>query len=256
MITSVTMPSLHDTLALVTGASNGIGAETAVALAAEGSRVLIHFHSAKQNAEAVLERVRQAGGDGELIQGDLSVRMGVEKLAAAIESRPIDILVNNAGSLIRRTKILDLDWDLWESTMMLNLTSAFFLSKAVLGGMAKRKRGVIVNVGSVAGRVGGGIGASAYATAKGALCTLTKAMAKEFAPHGVRVNCVSPGTVDTNYHRQFSTEAMLEGVKAATPLGRLGSPEEIASVIVFLCGGGAAFVHGQTIEVNGGFYML
>jgi 3-oxoacyl-[acyl-carrier protein] reductase len=103
--------------------------------------------------------------------------------------------------------------------------------------------------------VGGGIGASAYAAAKGALTTLTHAMAKEFAPLGVRVNGVSPGTVDTNYHRQFSNEAMLAGVRAATPLGRLGTSEEVAEVILFLCSPASSFIHGQMIEVNGGFYM-
>jgi 3-oxoacyl-[acyl-carrier protein] reductase len=250
------MQTLQGRTALVTGSSNGIGAETAVALAREGAHVIIHYFSGKDSAEGVLARVRDAGGAGEIVSADLSRREGVEQLAAMVESRPIDILINNAGSLIRRTKILDMDWDLWESTMMLNLTSAFFLGKAALRGMAERNRGVIVNVGSVAGRIGGGIGASAYATAKGALTTLTKAMAKEFAPLGVRVNGVSPGTIDTNYHRQFSTAAMLEGVKAATPQARLGTSEEIAAVIVFLCGDGAAFIHGQMIEVNGGFYML
>jgi 3-oxoacyl-[acyl-carrier protein] reductase len=250
------MSSLKGTKALVTGASNGIGAETAVALARQGASVLIHYNSAAERADEVLKRIREAGGDGETIAGDLSHRAGVEALSAAVKDRGVGILINNAGSLIRRTKILDLDWDLWESTMMLNLTSAFFLSRAVLPGMVARKSGVIVNVGSVAGRIGGGIGASAYATAKGGLTTLTKALAKEFAPHGIRVNGVSPGTIDTNYHRRFSTEAMLEGVRGATPQGRLGTSEEIADVIVYLCGAGAAFIHGQMIEVNGGFYML
>lgn len=247
---------LEGTTALITGASNGIGAETAVALAREGAHAIVHYFSAKQNAESVLARIRESGGTGELIAGDLSTRSGVERFIAAMQGRAIDILVNNAGSLIRRTKILDLDWDLWDSTFMLNLSSAFFLSRAVLPGMLERKRGAIVNVGSVAGRVGGGIGASAYAAAKGALTTLTKAMAKEFAPQGVRVNGVSPGTIDTNYHRQFSTEAMLDGVRAATPLGRLGTAEEIAEVILFLCTEKASFLHGQMLEVNGGFYML
>jgi 3-oxoacyl-[acyl-carrier protein] reductase len=247
---------LHGLTALVTGASNGIGAETAVALAGEGARVLMHYHSAHENAKQVLARVQEAGSDGELISCDLSSRRGVDQLIEALGDHPVDILINNAGSLIRRTKILDFDWELWNATMMLNLSSAFFLTQAVLRGMTERKRGFIVNVGSVAGRVGGGIGASAYAAAKGALTSLTKAMAREFGPQGIRVNGISPGTVDTNYHRNFSTQAMLDGVKAATPLGRLGTSEEIASVILFLCTPAASFVHGQMIEVNGGFYML
>jgi 3-oxoacyl-[acyl-carrier protein] reductase len=157
---------------------------------------------------------------------------------------------------VERRKILEFTWDLYERVMMLNITSAFFVTQAMLGKMAARGRGVVVNVGSIAGRTGGGVGASVYATAKGALETLTKAQAKEFAPQGVRVNGVSPGTVDTKFHRQFSTAQMLEGVRAMTPVGRLGTSEEIADVIVYLCSEKAAFIHGQMIEVNGGFYML
>lgn len=242
--------------ALVTGASNGIGAETAVLLARGGAHAIIHYNRAKAGAEEVLRRVREAGGEGEIHAADLSRLEGVEQLKAELGQRRVDILVNNAGSLIERTRVLDMSVDLWERTMMLNLTSAFLLSQWALRGMAARGRGVIVNVGSVAGRIGGGIGASAYATAKGALETLTKALAKEFSPSGVRVNGVSPGTVDTNYHRTFSTDAMLDSVRAATPVGRLGTSGEIADVIVYLCSERSRFVIGQMIEVNGGFYML
>jgi len=249
-------PELRGMTALVTGASIGIGAETAVEFARQGVRVLLHYNSSKAAAMEVIERIRAGGGEGELISADLSTRAGTESLIQAVQARPIDVLVNNAGSLIRRTKVADLDWEHWERTLMLNLTSAFFLTRALLPGMVDRGRGCVVNVGSIAGRNGGGVGASAYATAKGAIATLTKALAKEYAPLGVRVNGVSPGTVMTNFHRQFSTDAMLESVRAATPAGRLGTSEEIADVIVFLCSDGARFLHGQMIEVNGGFYML
>jgi 3-oxoacyl-[acyl-carrier protein] reductase len=140
--------------------------------------------------------------------------------------------------------------------MALNLDSAFFLAQTVLRGMVERKRGFIVNVSSVAARNGGGLGALAYATAKAALSTMTKGLAKEFAPLGIRVNAVSPGTIDTNYHRTFSTEQILNGVKSATPMGRLGTSEEIADVIVFLCSPAARFMQGQVVEVNGGFLMV
>jgi 3-oxoacyl-[acyl-carrier protein] reductase len=243
-------------LALITGSSQGIGAETALGLARGGARVLIHYHSAETAAGEVLAQVRAEGGDGELLRADLSTLAGTDALIQAVRERPVDILVNNAGSLIQRTKILEMSLDLWERTMMLNLTSAFLLSQALVGGMAERGWGVIVNVGSIAGRNGGGVGATAYATAKGALSTMTKGFSKEFAARGVRVNCISPGTVDTNFHRQFSTAQMLDAVRAATPVGRLGDSAENADVILFLCGEGARFIHGQTIEVNGGFYML
>src|SRR5207253_2078265 len=108
-------------------------------------------------------------------------------------------------SLVERTRVLQFTHDLWEKVMMLNLTSAFFLSQAVLGGMVERKSGVIINMSSVAARFGGGLGAIAYSSAKAALSTMTKGLTKEFASQGVRVNCISPGTIDTGYHRAFST---------------------------------------------------
>ena len=113
-----------------------------------------------------------------------------------------------------------------------------------------------MNISSVAARNGGGLGAIAYSSAKGALSVMSKGLAKEFAPMGIRVNGVSPGTVDTNYHRTFSTEQMLNGVRAMTPMGRLGTSEEIADVIVFLCTDAARFICGQIIEVNGGFLLV
>jgi len=121
--------------------------------------------------------------------------------------------------------------------------------------MAQRGSGVIVNVSSVAARNGGGLGALAYSAAKAALSTATKGLAKEFAPQGIRVNAVSPGTIDTDYHQTFSTAAMLDAVRATTPMGRLGTSEEVADVIVFLAGDAARFIQGQVIEVNGGFLM-
>lgn len=247
--------SLKNLTAIVTGASSGIGEATAIALAQQGANVIIHYNSKRAEADAVLKKVQSLGVDAELAQADLATLEGTLKLARFAETKTIDILVNNAGSLIARTKVLDFTPELWEQVMMLNLTSAFFVSQAVLKGMVERERGIIVNVTSVAARFGGGVGALAYSAAKAAVSTMTKGLTKEFAPLGIRVNAVSPGTVDTNYHKSFSTPAGLDGVRAATPVGRLGTPEEIAYTIVFLCGDQASFIHGQIIEVNGGFLM-
>jgi 3-oxoacyl-[acyl-carrier protein] reductase len=247
--------SFKNLTALVTGASSGIGKATSIALARQGANLLIHYNSKRAEADVVRKKVEALGVEAELVQADLATMEGTLKLSRFAESKPIDILVNNAGSLIARTKVLDFTPELWERVMMLNLTSAFFVSQAVLKGMVERKHGIIVNVSSVAARFGGGVGALAYATAKGAISTLTKGLTKEFAPLNIRVNAVSPGTVDTNYHRSFSTPEGLDGVRAATPVGRLGTPEEIADAIVFLSSDQASFIHGQVIEINGGFLM-
>jgi 3-oxoacyl-[acyl-carrier protein] reductase len=245
----------HGMTALVTGASGGIGAATALALARHGAYVIVHFNSRQSEAEAILHEIRAHGADGEIVQADLGTSDGSRSLAAFAQGRAIDILVNNAGSLVARTRVLDFTEDLWEQVMMLNLTSAFFLSQAVLRGMAERKRGYIVNISSVAARFGGGLGALAYSSAKAAISAMTKGLTKEFAPQGIRVNCVSPGTIDTGYHKTFSTAEGLDGVRAATPAGRLGTAEEIADAVVFLCSDQASFIHGQVIEINGGFLM-
>lgn len=241
--------------ALVTGASSGIGAATAIALAHQGASILLHYNSNKIEADAVIDKIVSSGSTARPVQADLSTIDGTRRLAEYAAAEAIDILVNNAGSLLTRTRVLDFTPELWERVMMLNVTSAFFLSQSVLSYMLERKRGFIVNVSSVAALNGGGLGAIAYATSKGAMSTMTKGLAREFAPQNIRVNAVSPGTVDTNYHQTFSTPAALDGVRVATPAGRLGKPEEIADVIVYLCSDQASFIHGQVIEVNGGFLM-
>lgn len=244
--------------ALVTGASRGIGAETAYALASRGAFTLIHYHTGEEEAARVLERIGRAGGDGALMQADLASSQGIHRFVDLLRasSRAVDILVNNAGSLIQRTPFLNFTEELWNRVFTLNLTSAALITQAVLPGMVERKRGTIVNVSSVAARFGGGLGAIAYSSAKAALSAMTKGLAREFAPHGIRINAVSPGTIDTDYHRTFSTPQALEAVAKATPMGRIGTSAEVADVVVFLCSDQARFIQGQAIEVNGGFLMV
>lgn len=241
---------------LITGASAGIGAAAAHAFGSRGAHVIVHYNSRRDAAQQVAATIDASGGSGEIVQADLMTQAGVQSLVAWARTRAVDVLVNNAGSLVRRTKVLDFTPELMEQVMLLNFTSAFFLSQAVLPGMIERKRGIIINVSSVAARMGGGVGALAYAAAKAAMSAMTKNMAREFGPAGIRVNTVSPGTIDTDYHKQFSTEQMLNNVKAATPLGRLGTSEEAADAILYLCSDGARFIQGQAVEVNGGFLMV
>lgn len=243
--------------ALVTGSSNGIGAAAAIQFAARGAdRVLVQYHRGRAEAEAVAAQIESHGAKAELFGADLSSRAGCEAFVAEMGSRRVDILVNNAGSLVKRTPFLDFTPELWEQVIGLNFHSAFYVTRHILPQMVERGSGCVVNVSSIAARNGGGIGAIAYASSKGGLSTMTKGLAKEFAPKGIRVNGVSPGTIETNFHKQFSTEQMLNNVRAATPAGRLGDSEETAEVIVFLCSEGARYIHGQMIEVNGGFLMV
>lgn len=244
--------------ALVTGASRGIGAAAARALAAAGcARVIVHYSSFREGAEAVATEVEALGAKAELWQADLTGLEGMEALCGrAREDGRIDVLVNNAGSLVRRAVLAESTPELFDAVFNLNVKSLWFLTQAAAGGMVERGWGVVVNVSSIAARSGGGAGATLYAAAKAAVSGMTKGMAKELAARGVRVNAVSPGTVDNNFHAKFSSREILEGVLRGTPQGRLSTNEDMAGVIVFLCSPGAANVQGQTIEVNGGAFMI
>jgi 3-oxoacyl-[acyl-carrier protein] reductase len=243
--------------ALVTGASSGIGAATAIALAELGASVAIGCHGNVRGAEGTRDRIVASGGKAIVIAADVrraaEVRSLVER--AARELGPIDILVNNAGSLIARLGVRDITEEHIDEIIALNLKSAVLASQAVASSMIERKRGAIVNIVSIAGHTGGGPGAGAYASAKAALTAYTKALAKELAPHGVRVNAVSPGVIGTPFHEKFSTPEMLQQFVKTIPLGRVGTPEECATVIAFLASDAASYVVGETIEVNGGQLM-
>src|SRR5713226_1944479 len=244
--------------ALITGGSSGIGAATAEVFADLGARVGIGYYHNEAGAEQVREQIARAGGKAIAIRADVrradQIRAMVERVTE--EFGPIDILVNNAGSLIERQQTTAITEARWDEVMNLNLKSAMLCSQAVADSMIERQAGAIVNVVSIAGRTGGGPGAGVYATAKAGLIALTKAQAKELAPHGVRVNAISPGVIDTPFHKVFSTPEMIRGFVASIPLGRLGTPAECAKVIAFLASDASSYIVGETIEVNGGQLML
>jgi 3-oxoacyl-[acyl-carrier protein] reductase len=244
--------------ALITGASSGIGAATAIIFSQLGAKIAIAYHQNQKGIGEVQRSIVASGGKAIVIQADVRQSNQVRSLVqrATEQLGPIDILVNNAGSLVQRMKLLETTEARWDEIMDLNLKSAMLCSQAVAKSMMERKSGAIINVVSIAGRNGGGPGAGAYATAKGALITLTKSMAKELAPFGIRVNGVSPGVIDTPFHEVFSTPEMLRTFVSQIPIGRIGKSEEIAKVIAFLASDAASFVVGETIEVNGGHLML
>ncbi|HEV7684210.1 MAG TPA: 3-oxoacyl-ACP reductase family protein [Pyrinomonadaceae bacterium] len=248
---------LQGKVALVTGASSGIGRATVQALAANGARVAINFHRNEAGAEAARAEIVDGGGKAIMIQADVTRASEVQSLVdkTIAEFGPIDILVNNAGSLVERLKILELTEERWDEVIDLNLKSAFLCSKAVAASMMERKTGAIINVSSIAGRNGGALGSIHYSTAKGGVITFTKGLAKELAPFGVRVNAISPGVIDTPYHEQFSSPEMMKTYAGMIPLGRIGTPAEVGKVICFLASDAASYLAGETIEINGGMFM-
>jgi 3-oxoacyl-[acyl-carrier protein] reductase len=249
---------LSGKVALITGASSGIGAATAWLFAELGAKVAIGYHSNREGAAQVQRRIGDAGGRAVSIRADMRKSSELQSMVkeATEQLGPIDILVNNAGSLLRRMTIVELDEATWNEIFNLNLTSAALCAQAVASSMIERQKGAIVNVASIAGRSGGGPGAGPYSAAKGGLIAYTKSQAKELAPHGVRVNAISPGVIDTPFHEVFSTPEMIRNFVSMIPLGRVGTAIECAKVIAFLASDAASYVVGQTIEVNGGQLML
>ncbi len=249
---------LSGRVALITGASSGIGAATAEVFADLGAQVAIGYYRNREGAEHVRDSIARGGGESIALRADMRQPGEVRALVknASDQLGAIDILVNNAGSLVARMPILDLNEDGWDEILNLNLRSAALCAQAVAPAMIRRKTGAIINVASIAGRNGGGPGAGPYAAAKAGLVGLTKSLAKELAPHGIRVNAISPGVIDTPFHQVFSTPEMLRNFVAAIPLGRVGRPVECAAVIAFLACDAAGYVVGETVEVNGGQLML
>jgi len=248
---------LQGQVALITGASSGIGRATAEAMAREGARVAVNFHKNQAGAAEAVANISGAGGDAFAFRADVTRAAEVGSMVSAVRHRwgHIDILVNNAGDLLARRTLADMTEEYWDQIMALNLKSAFLCVKAVWEEMAVRKSGCVINVTSIAARNGGGPGAAAYAAAKGGLSTYTKGLAKELAPHGIRVNGIAPGVIATPYHERYSPGEVFQRFVASIPMGRAGTSEEVADTIVFLASPAARYITGETLEVNGGMLM-
>jgi 3-oxoacyl-[acyl-carrier protein] reductase len=244
-------------VALITGASSGIGRATAEAMAREGARVGVNYCKNQAGADETAETIRKAGGQALVVRADVTRAAEVQAMVDAVRKEwgRIDILVNNAGDLIARRSLTDMTEEYWDQIMALNLKSVFLCVRAAWQEMAERKSGCIINVSSIAGRNGGGPGAAAYSAAKGGLLTYTKGLAKELAPHGIRVNGIAPGVIATPYHERYSPGEVFQRFIASIPLGRAGTSEDIADVIVFLASPAARYMIGETVEVNGGMLM-
>ena len=250
------MTDLTGKAALVTGAQQGIGAAIAIALAREGADVAVNYLDGLAGAEAVAAAIRATGRRAVLVPGDVSRPETPAKLVDATIAAfgKIDILVNNAG-VFPRVAFLDMTQSDWDFVHGINLRAGCFCAQAAARAMiAAGIRGSIVNLASSA-MFGASPRGVHYAASKGGVVSLTRAMATELAPHRIRVNAIAPGLTDTAQPRHGATEAELAARAATMPLGRMGTPEDIANVAVFLASDKAAFMTGQVVHPNGGIFM-
>jgi 3-oxoacyl-[acyl-carrier protein] reductase len=240
--------------ALVTGASRGIGRAVAAALAREGWPVCVNYLERRDAAEALVRDLRAQGRAAVALQADVADRAAVEAMvrAASEELGPVELLVNNAG-ISRQGLFQDLDDETWERLLAVNLTGPRNAVRAVLPHMLGEKRGCIVSISSIWGLRGGSC-ETAYAVTKAGVIGLTRSLALELAPSGIRVNCVAPGCVETDMVRALGEETRTM-LAEETPLGRLGKPEEIAEAVAFLASEKAAFITGQVLTADGGFIV-
>lgn len=242
--------SLEGKTAIVTGAGRDIGRACAVRLAKEGVKVALSYHSSRDGAESTVATIKESGGQAIAVQADLNDPTAVDNLVAQTVDAfgSVDILVNNSGGLIARKTIAEMSLEHWNDVMSLNTTSTFLMIKACLPHM---KSGAIVNIASQAGRDGGGPGAVAYATSKGAVMSMTRGLAKEFGPD-IRVNAICPGMIDTDFHNVFTKPEVRQHVANASPVKREGVPEDVANLVYFLASSESAFITGANMDINGG----
>lgn len=236
--------------AIISGGGRDIGLAAAHALADAGASVAINYFSSSDGADAAVAQITAKGGRAFAMQGDLTKEADVDALVSktVADFGGIDVLVNNAGGLVARKTVKEMDTAHWHTVMDINLTSTFLMTRACLQHMT---RGAIVNLASQAGRDGGGAGAVAYATSKGAVMTMTRALAKELGPD-IRVNALCPGMIDTDFHNVHTPDAGRRALEATAPVRRQGTIEDTANLILFLASADSAFMTGTNVDINGG----
>lgn len=250
------MYSLKGKVAIVTGGARDIGRQVSLKLAAAGAKVCINYFGNKELADETLQLIKEAGGEAMAVQGDMTKAVDVKKVVdscVAAYGNVVHVLVNVAGGLMGRKPLADLDEEFWDAVIAVNLKSAYLVTRAVVPHITEG--GAIVNFSSQAARDGGGGGALAYAAAKGGVLTMTRGLAKELGPKGIRVNCVSPGMINTTFHNTFTKPEIRTNVAASTPLRREGEAREIGDLVLYLASDASSFINGESVEINGGTYF-
>ena len=250
------MISLKGKTAIVTGGSRDIGRQASIKLATAGAKVCVNYFGNKDLADETVELIKNSGGEAIAVFGDMTKAEDVKKLVEECVSKygdVIHILVNVAGGLMGRKVLADLDEEFWDNVIHVNLKSVYLVTREVSKNMTEG--GAIVNFASQAARDGGGFGALAYATAKGGVLTLTRGLAKELGPKGIRVNCVSPGMINTTFHNTFTKPEVRTNVANSTPLRREGKAEEVGDLVLYLASDASSFINGESVEINGGTYF-
>jgi len=254
----LTIPDLAGKAVLITGASTGIGAALAIAFAQQGAQIGVHYNSSEPAAQQVADQITLSGGKAFLVKADAAsskeIVRAVEETASAFGR--LDGLINNAGGMVGRMAYADMDDDYYDKVMDLNARSVITASKAATPHLKQQQGGFIINTSSIAARNGASNGAGLYGSSKAFVSNVTRGMAKELIPFGIRVNAIAPGVIETPFHERYSTEAQLKAQLANIPQGRLGSVEDCVGPYLFLASAAlSSYIIGQTIEVNGGQLM-
>jgi 3-oxoacyl-[acyl-carrier protein] reductase len=246
--------SFEGKVALVTGSSSGIGAAIARELAQAGAAVAVHYRGNADGANAVVESIRSAGGTANLFRADVGSMEESAELVKAVQADlgGLDILVNNAGTT-RDTLLMSMKEEEWDGVLETNLKSVFAVSKAAIRGMLKKRWGRIINLTSVVG-ISGQAGQTNYAASKAGIIGFTKSLAREVASRNITVNAVAPGFIPTAL-TDVLNEEQRNGILANTPLGRMGTPEEVAWAVTFLASERSGFITGHVLTVDGGLVM-
>ncbi len=245
---------LNNSVAIVTGGSRGIGRAISIELARAGVKVVVNYAGHGEKAEETVRLIQEIGGEGIAVQADVSKGEDVKRLIATTINTygQIDILINNAG-ITRDTLLLRMKETDWDAVINTNLKGVFLCTKEVTKPMMKQRRGVIINISSIVGLTGNA-GQANYASAKAGVIGFTKSIAKELASRGIRINAVAPGYIDTDM-TGFIADGVKEQVLGQIPLGRMGTPEDVAQTVLFLATPAASYITGQVISVDGGLTM-